>query len=92
VKAVVHLLPTPQELSEAAGRQMTQALSALGAGAFPGARIPVDVSSEGGPRTIEFRDAVRSESDPAVVRFFDEGGREKGLVPLHRVDYVEFVK
>lgn len=87
-RAIVHLLPTPADLTGALGTQMAQAFG----GAFPGGRIPVPVPEEGEGKTrITVEGAVRSTSDASVVRLFDSGDRERGVFPLHRVNYIEFV-
>lgn len=88
MKAIVRLLPGPGDLSQSMGAQMAQALSAFGAS--PGGRIPVDVPVEDTAREFVVEGAVRSESDASVVRFFDDAGRERALVPLHRIDVVRF--
>lgn len=86
-RAIVKLLPGPGDLTGAMGAQMAQAFGALGM-APSGGRIPVDVPTEEPELVVE--GAVRSENDAHVVRFFDEKGRERALVPLHRVDSVRF--
>lgn len=88
MKAIVRLLPGPGDLSQAMGSQMAQALSAFGAA--PGGRIPVDVSADEVAREFVVEGAVRSENDAAIVRFFDDKGRERALVPLHRIDTVRY--
>ena len=86
-RAIVHLLPTPADLTGAIGQQMAQAFG----GAFPGGRIPVSVpDEEEGKTRITVEGAVRSTSDAAVVRLLDASDRERAIVPLHRVNYIEF--
>ncbi len=89
MKAVVHLLPTPLDMQAAMGQSLSQAFGqfAQAAGSGPG-RIPVDMLE--GARTLEFVGAVRSESDQSIVRLFDDKDRELGVVPVHRVNYIEF--
>lgn len=50
----------------------------------------MDVPSETGERELVVDDAVRSANDAHVLRFFDDAGRERALVPLQRVDPVRF--
>lgn len=86
-RAIVKLLPRPEDVTGQMGAQMAQAFGALGM-APAGGRIPVDVPPEDREMVVE--GASRSENDAHVVRFFDESGRERALVPLHRVDTVRF--
>ncbi len=88
--AIVHLLPTALDMQTMMGSNLSQAFGQFAATAgVPGARIPVDVKEEA-LRHLEFASAVRSESDTVVIRFFDDKDRELAVVPLIRVDYVEF--
>lgn len=86
-RAIVHLLPTPADLTGAIGAQMAQAFG----GAFPGGRIPVPVpDEEEGKTRLVVEGAVRSVSDASVVRLVDAQDRERALVPMHRLNYIDF--
>ncbi|HWG90864.1 MAG TPA: hypothetical protein VNZ52_08475 [Candidatus Thermoplasmatota archaeon] len=87
-KAIIHLLPTPADLTGALGQQMAQAFG----GAFPGGRIPVAVPEEPEGKTrITIEGAVRSVTDNQVVRLLTATDKECGLVPIHRLNYIEYL-